>query len=101
MIELAKKNAGCVHAARAAAKQTDDQHKLITRYRDIAAKLCDPPLNYKRPDQWHGYIPPAYDAERADGVTPLNTSPVRAALMALLEEAAERAYGEMPAGRAA
>jgi hypothetical protein len=99
VIPLVKKNAGCVMAARAAAKQTDDQHKLIARYRDIAAKLCDPPLNCDRPEQWHGYIPPAYDGERENGTTPLNASPVRVQLMALLEEAAVRADAEM--GRAA
>lgn len=32
---------------------------------------------------------------RIDGETQLNTSPVRTALLALLEEAAERADGEM------
>jgi hypothetical protein len=84
----------CVEAARQAAKQTDDQYKLIMRYKDIAAKLCAPPLNYDRPEQWHGYIPPAYDPERIDGVTPLNDSPRRTALLALLEEAAERADAE-------
>lgn len=94
MIDFAKKNAACVQAAREAAKQTDDQHKLINRYRDIAAKLCNPPLDYDRPDQWHGYIPPAYCAEDVDGVTRLNDSPRRTALLALLEEAAERADAE-------
>lgn len=87
-------------AARQAAKQSDDQHKLINRYKDIAAKLCDPPLSYDKPEQWHGYIPPAYDGEREDGTTPLNHSPRRVALMALLEEAAERADAEQQ-GRAA
>lgn len=93
MIDVLKSRP-CVEAARQAAKQTADQHKLINRYRDIAAKLCAPPLGYDRPDQWHGYIPPAYDAEHTDGVVPLNDSPRRTALLALLEEAAERADGE-------
>lgn len=94
MIDLLKRNALCVEAARQAAKQTDDQHKLINRYKDIAAKLCDPPLNCDRPGQWHGYIPPAYDGQREDGSARPNTSPVRVQLMAILEEAAERADGE-------
>lgn len=81
-------------AAKSARTQTDDQHKLIARYKDIAAKLCDPPLGYDKPEQWHGYIPPAYDPEHIDGVTPLNDSPRRTALLALLEEAAERADAE-------
>jgi hypothetical protein len=89
----------CVDAARDAAKRTDDQHKLITRYKDIAAKLCDPPLSYAKPEQWHGYIPPAYDAERIDGVISLNDSPRRTALLALLEEAAERADSETRGAR--
>lgn len=90
------KSRPCIEAARAAARQTADQHKLITRYPDIRAKLCDPPLDYAKPEQWHGYIPPAYDAERVDGVVPLNDSPRRAAL---LEEAAERADAETGGGR--
>jgi hypothetical protein len=85
----------CVDAARQAAKQSTEQHKLVNRYKDIAAKLCDPPLGYKSPGQWRGYIPPAYDPEHIDGVIPLNHSPRRTALMALLEEAAERADAEM------
>lgn len=82
-------------AARTARQQSVEQVKLIARYPDVRAKLCDPPLSYASPEQWHGYIPPAYDAEHIDGVTPLNTSPVRTALLALLEEAAERADVEM------
>jgi hypothetical protein len=81
-------------AATVARMQTNEQHKLIMRYPDIRARLCDPPLRYARPDQWHGYIPPAYDGEREDGSVPLNRSPYRAALMAILEAAAERADGE-------
>jgi hypothetical protein len=87
-------------AAVVAHKQTTEQHKLVMRYPDIAARLCDPPLRYASPNQWHGFIPPAYDRERVDGTTPLNTSPYRAALMAILEAAAERADAERQ-GRAA
>jgi len=87
-------------AANAARRQTAEQHKLIMRYPDIRARLCHSPLRFKTPEQWHGYIPPAYDREREDGTTPLNTSPYRVALMALLEEAAERADAEQQ-GRAA
>jgi hypothetical protein len=85
-------------AATAARAQTTDQHRLIMRYPDIRDRLCQPPLSYDRPEQWHGYIPPAYDGEREDGTTPLNASPYRAALMALLEEAAERADAERGMG---
>lgn len=77
-------------AARDAARQSAEQRKLILAYPDIAARLCQPPLGYASPDQWTGYVPPAYDRENAMGVTPLNDSPRRAALMELLEAAAER-----------
>lgn len=93
------KSRPCVEAARAAARQTSDQHKLISRYPDIRARLCEPPLGYANPGQWHGYIPPAYCAEDVDGVTRLNDSPRRTALLALLEEAAERADAETGGGR--
>lgn len=77
-------------AARDAARQSAEQRKLILAYPDIAARLCDPPLGYKQPGDWTGYIPPAYDPEDWKGVIPLNDSPRRAALMELLEAAAER-----------
>lgn len=83
------------HVAREAAReQRIEQRKLVMRYPDIAARLCSAPLKYAKPEQWTGYIPPAYDGEREDGTTPVNTSPVRVQLMALLEEAAERSDGE-------
>lgn len=77
-------------AAKAAREERQENRRLILAYPDIAAKLCDPPLDYTQPDRWTGHIPPRYDAERIDGVTPLNTSPRRAALLELLEAAAER-----------
>lgn len=95
------KSHACTAASHQARKQSIEQQKLVLRYPDLAARLCTPPLRWTHPHHWNGYVPPAYDAEDVDGVTRLNTSPVRAALMALLEEAAERADGEMPAGRAA
>jgi hypothetical protein len=84
-------------AARTARQQSIEQVKMVMRYRDLAERLCQPPIGYAKPEQWNGYVPPAYDAERIDGVTPLNDSPRRTAL---LEEAAERADAEQH-GRAA
>lgn len=80
----------CMQAAAAARAQIAEQRRLILAYPDLAARLCAAPLGFKRPEQWTGYIPPAFDRERPDGTVPQNDSPVRAALMALLEQAAER-----------
>jgi hypothetical protein len=88
-----------VIAARTARQQSIEQVKMVMRYRDLAEKLCQPPIGYAKPEQWNGYVPPAYDPEHIDGSIPLNDSPRRTALLALLEEAAERADAEM--GRAA
>jgi hypothetical protein len=81
-------------AAKAAREQSNEQRKLVLRYPDIAARLCEAPLGYKRPEQWTGYIPPARDAESEMGAVPLNTSRYRTALMDILEAAAERADSE-------
>ena len=80
----------CMQAAAAARAQIAEQRRLILAYPDLAARLCAAPLGFKRPEQWTGYIPPTFDRERPDGTVPQNDSPVRAALMALLEQAAER-----------
>jgi hypothetical protein len=83
------------HAWRAAVTtahaNANENRKLVLAYPDIAARLCEQPLNYKRPDQWTGYIPPYYDREAGNGTVHLNTSPIRQALMAILSAAAERA----------
>lgn len=80
----------CMQAAAAAHAQLAEQRRLILAYPDLAAGLCREPIGFKRPEQWTGYIPPTFDRERPDGTVPQNDSPVRAALMALLEQAAER-----------
>ena len=80
----------CMRAAAAEHAQLVEQRRLILAYPDLAAQLCAPPLCFKRPEQWTGYIPPTFDRERPDGTVPQNDSPIRAALMALLEQAAER-----------
>lgn len=84
----------CFDAAKADRARNTEQRKLVLRYPDIAARLCEPPLNYARPGQWTGYIPPAFDGERPDGAVPMNTSRYRAAFMVILEAAAERADSE-------
>lgn len=64
--------------------------ELVLRYPDIAAKLTAPPLKHSRPEVWNGSVPGPYLPEREDGTVRPNRSPVRAQLLAILTEAAER-----------
>jgi hypothetical protein len=61
-----------------------ERKALVLKYPDLAARLCNPPLNYKRPDQWSGAIPP----ETWNGV--VNDSPLRPVILELLAEAEAR-----------
>jgi hypothetical protein len=65
------------------------RRELVLRYPDIAAKLTLPPMSLARPDCWNGFIP-AEDYEGPHGLVP-NDSPIRAQLVAILDEAAHRA----------
>jgi hypothetical protein len=65
--------------------------ELVLRYPDIAAKLCHPPLHLSRPGNWNGSLPGPYLPETTRGVFPPNRSPVRAQLISIINEAAERA----------
>lgn len=56
----------------------------VLRYPDLAARLCDPPLDYERPQQWNGYVPPETYGNA------LNLCPRREALVQLIQEAARR-----------
>lgn len=78
-------------AARVAAETCAENRRLVFAYPDIAARLCQPPLNFARPDHWRGYIPPAFMPPNEVGIVKLNDSPNRVALLAILEAAAERA----------
>ena len=73
--------------ARATAKEL---RSLVLSYPDLAARLTEPPIGYKRADQWTGYVPPAFDAD-VGGVVKPNRSPIRAALLEIVTEAAARA----------
>lgn len=77
-------------AAATARAQSREQYRMVTAYPDLRDRLCQPPIGYKRPEQWTGYIPPAQLAAGETGYVRLNDSPRRAALMKLVEEAAER-----------
>ncbi len=57
---------------------------MVLAHPDLAAKLCQPPLSYQRPEQWNGFVPPEYFNGRP------NDSPRRAALVAIIAEAQSR-----------
>lgn len=63
---------------------------LVLKHPDLAARLCEPPIRHTTPEHWTGYVPPAHDAPGVGGDLPLNTSPARAALAALVTEAEAR-----------
>ena len=57
--------------------------RIVLRYPDLAARLCQQPLGYSEPGQWNGYIPP----RECGGY---NTSPQRRALVEICAEAFRR-----------
>lgn len=65
---------------------------LVLRNPDIAARLCAPPLNYASPEHWTGFIPPATLSSGA-----INTTPVRPALLDLLQQAEQQTGHARPA----
>lgn len=81
-----------IKQAQAAGRSENARRRaLVLRHPDLAARLTEPPLRHTTPEHWTGYIPPAYDPETYGGGQPINTSPARAALVALLAEAEHRA----------
>lgn len=93
--------------AQAAAQEAENNRRnrdLVLRYPDIAVKLTAPPLRLSRPENWNGSLPGPYLPEEEDpdgrhgpGRVRPNRSPVRAQLLAILHEAAERADAETKA----
>lgn len=65
--------------------------ELVLRYPDLAKRLCDPPLKATSPETWSGFVPGRWLPEDEDGRMRPNTSPIRAQLLAILTEAADRA----------
>jgi|SRR5699024_3997573 len=61
-----------------------ERRRAVLSHPDLAERLCEHPLSYKRPDQWTGFIPP----EMWQGQP--NNSPRRLALVAIYEEALAR-----------
>jgi hypothetical protein len=67
-----------------------DRRARVLRHPDLAARLCAPPLGYQRAEQWNGFVPPKYLPADLNGVTRINTSPRRAALVEISAEAMRR-----------
>lgn len=60
------------------------RRNVVLKYPDLAARLTQPPLDYARPDQWNGYVPPETYGNA------LNLCPRREALVEILAEAQRR-----------
>lgn len=71
-----------------ARQTTAANREAVLAHPDLAKKLTQPPLDYARPEQWNGFIPPKLIATE-DGYE-VNNSPRRHALNRLLEEALAR-----------
>jgi hypothetical protein len=78
-------------AGKQAVATRDEQRHLVLRHEDLAARLTMPPLDYKTPQQWNGYIPP-FMVLAADRYV-RNGSPQRVHLIAIVRQAMERTYG--------
>lgn len=63
---------------------TVDRDRIL-RWPDLARKLTEPPLDYERPSQWNGFIPPLNSCTGQ-----LNNSSRRDALLRLATEAYQR-----------
>lgn len=84
-----------LHSEISSGPATNEQRReLVFRFPDIAAKLTEPPLELKNPQQWSGFIPGSFDPEDARGIVRLNVGGIRHQLLAILSEAAHRADGE-------
>lgn len=81
-------------ARAAGAAENKRRRALVLKYPDLAERLTQPPIRHTTPEHWTGYVPPAHDAYGIGGGQPINTSPVRAALVALVAEAEARAAGK-------
>jgi hypothetical protein len=75
----------------AARAENARRRALVLRYPDLAERLIEPPLRHTTPEHWTGYVPPASDAPSLGGAEPINHSPARKALAAIVAEAEHRA----------
>jgi len=67
----------------------------VLAHPDIAARLCDPPMRYTRPEVWTGFIPPN-EIPTISGWK-RNESPIRKQLIAICK-AVETRENELPEG---
>ena len=98
----------------------DEQHRRnearrarVLKYDDLRQALTEPPLSFRRAEQWTGYVPPKHDPYEPGEVahnragkpnrkhkrakqSGLNESPARTTLIVICREAYER---EVAAGR--
>lgn len=69
----------------ARAREANRQRRArVLAHPDLAARLTQPPLSYKQPEQWSGYVPP----EQYGGSH--NDSQRRTALVEIMREVADR-----------
>jgi hypothetical protein len=68
-----------------------ERRQLVLAHEDLAAMLTRPPVGFRDPKQWTGYVPPRI----WNGS--LNMSPQRKALAAICALALERQAGDCPA----
>jgi hypothetical protein len=77
-----------IHAARRGVEidvTTNAERKAtVLRHPDLAARLCEAPMRCSSPERWSGFIAPEMTA------TGPNTSPYRAQVVAIYEEALRR-----------
>lgn len=86
-----------INQGRRTAQDTNQRRRaLVLAHPDLAAKLTEPPLAHSSPEKWTGYIPQAITCTGA-----INTSPVRAQLVAIVAEAERRAANARPNGATA
>lgn len=79
---------GWAQPIREAREACEARRARVLAHPDIADLLTKPPLKFARPEQWTGYIAPAVIESGRGTVT--NTSPRRAALIAICQAVAER-----------
>jgi hypothetical protein len=90
--------------------ESRDRRDRVLRYPDLAARLTQPPLNYRRPEDWQGWIPPEaleveacrhcredpgqWGCRRPQHTARINNSVRRTELVAIVAEADRRAETE-------
>lgn len=100
----------------AAREENAARRERVLRYPDLAARLTEPPLTFRQPEDWNGYVPPrtlaedtcewcpspervnrGEDCRNPQHLAKVNDSPRRAALIEICAEAFRREQEETPA----